>query len=285
MMLRIRNRSAAFIALAALAALGLARSAQATLKPTLQVTIAVIDPSTGLVTATSDSTPKTGPAATNTISFSPNSTEIDTAFVSVLALGGITASGGTHIADNNYLQGLSQFLTSTVDTVQNTNGTKRLVDVVVSAKNFDAQGGGPDNPLNLNLSGFFSGTQAVGNGITATWYADQSNGLSTVTGPVGSAPVLSLAGSQLDGTFSFTSTTGSTSWNHSTTVAYPGGLSTPFSMTLSFQLSLVPNGVMTNRSQALEALPSPEPGTMAMALLAAPLLGLAYRRRRRAKAC
>jgi hypothetical protein len=46
-------------------------------------------------------------------------------------------------------------------------------------------------------------TNAAGSSITAKWYEDDNNGLSTVTGTAGSAPIVSVAGSQVGSTFTF----------------------------------------------------------------------------------
>jgi hypothetical protein len=249
--------------------------------PTEEVTILATN-SSGVIVGAFDSGQHTGPAGL-TPPFSADSTQIQTGFSN---LGGVSMTSGQHTADNNYpaatvgTLGLGQYLESIVNDLTNSNSTATTLTLVVSAKNYSPGVGSVDGLDNIDLSG--SITNGLGSSVTAKWYEDNGNGISTITGIVGSsAPVLTLAGSQVGSTFNYTAPDSfvdsfSTSQNN-----LPVNFTNPFSMTLVTTLNLSAGAIESNRTQAqLAEAAVPEPATTGLAavLSACALLGFGRRR-------
>jgi hypothetical protein len=272
----------ALVVTAGIALLGLPRSAHAVV-PTERVTVVVTNPTTGniLATGTFDSGLHTGPPG-QTPPFSPNSTQITTGFTSP-GLAGVTSTGGQHTADNNYPDvtspGIGQYLESIVNNVSNTNSSTVNVTLVVSANNFTPVTAA-DTLASVNVSGSF--TSAAGSSITASWFEDNGNRISSVTGTAGSAPVSSIFGTQTATPFSFTAPDNQTDSFSRFTPNIPVNFTNPFSMTLVIQETLTSGAVLTNRTQSQLAVPGvPEPSTMALAALGAMgFVGYGLRRRK-----
>jgi hypothetical protein len=272
----------ALVVTAGIALLGLPRSAHAVV-PTERVTIVVTNPTTGniLATGTFDSGNHTGPPG-QTPPFSPNSTQIVTGFSSP-GLAGVTSTGGQHTADNNYPDvtgpGVGQYLESIVNNVSNTNSSTVNVTLVVSANNFTPVTAA-DTIDSTNISGAF--TSASGSTITASWFEDNANRISSITGTAGSAPVSSIFGSATGPSFTFTAPDNNTDAFSRFLTISPVSFTNPFSMTLVIQESLTSGAVLTNRTQSQLALPGvPEPSTMVLAALGAMgFVGYGLRRRK-----
>jgi hypothetical protein len=64
-------------------------------------------------------------------------------------------------------------------------------------------------------------------------------------------------------------------------ISGPFAAGSPYSLTAGFNVTLAHNNQLTARSNEIDVLPTPEPGTMAAILTGLPLLGIAFRRARR----
>jgi hypothetical protein len=165
---------------------------------------------------------------------------------------------------------LTGLITTNTITLVNNSGALRQIDIAVSATNFV----GPANFVTTTGSGTFVGS--AGSTITMNWYDDPLNrqGGSGLPGSPTFAP------GDLVRTFTaaaFTNSLDSFSDNFSGPLANPDP--GPYSMTLTYSLSLVAGGQLNSRGEAEQKTFVPEPATMA--LLGSGLLGFGLIRRRR----
>ena len=162
--------------------------------------------------------------------------------------------------------------------IANGASATEIVHFVASATGFTT------TPNTATLRAFGALAGAEGSSITAKWYEDPLNGLSTVTGTVGMQNTsFNILGSQVGTSNAFTATDNNLddfSFSQSG-IALPSN--TPYSLTLEFDLTLT-GGDLEGFDQAELVLPAasgvPEPTTLT--LLGFGSLGLiSYRCRRR----
>jgi hypothetical protein len=271
------------LALAGFTLSGLPRSAEAAVIPTIEVSIAVVDPTTGLLVA--PITDVLGSGAGQTPPFSPNSSQVMTM---VSGLGGVSSTAGQHTADNNYPDtgalGVNQYIESVVRNVTNGSTSPRTVYLVVSGSGFQPANGGTDKVAGLNVGGTF--INSIGSSIQSQWFIDSSatgaTSRSNITGAVGTAPTINLLGTQVGTTFNFTSTQTSDAFSGSQN-NIPVNLTGPFGMTLVTTETLPAGAVLSNRTMSMQVSPAvPEPGIATMALCLIPVAAVgAWRRLRR----
>jgi hypothetical protein len=163
--------------------------------------------------------------------------------------------------------------------IANGASATEIVHFVASATGFTT----PPSTATLSANGELLG--AGGSSITAKWYEDPLNGLSTVTGTVGMQNTsFNIFGSQVGTSNAFTAPDNA---NDDFSFSQPGialPSDTPYSLTLEFDLTLTGGGSLGGFGQAELVLPAasgvPEPTTLT--LLGVGSLGLiSYRWRRR----
>ena len=154
-------------------------------------------------------------------------------------------------------------LSRTTTSILNVDGSPVTVQVEISDTGFTPT----VSDILTAASGSF--VNATGSTVTFTWYMDRTNVIS------GKAEVID--------TFSFTVPDAAEAFSHNFTLDLLNDISSPYSMTLQMNLTLVDGGALTNLSQTqqspvLEAQVS-EP--ISLALLGVGFAGLALSRRKR----
>jgi hypothetical protein len=163
--------------------------------------------------------------------------------------------------------------------IDNGASVTEIVHVVASATGFTTT----PNTATLSALGVLFG--AAGSSITAKWYEDPLNGLSTVTGTVGTQNTsFNIFGSQLGTSNAFTAPDNNfDGFSFSQPgIALPSH--TPYSLTLEFDLTLTGGGSLENFDQSETVSPAasgvPEPATLTL-LGFGSLALIRYRWRRR----
>jgi len=195
--------------------------------------------------------------------------------VGILSLGtapvivdGLSVSGSLHEQTIASSPGDFNILSSSSLEVENISGSAVTVELAVSGTDYTP----PVTQAFTTGSGTW--VTAGGSTIELNWYNDPLNGQGAETGT--DAP-----GGLVD-TFSDTAGPVLDSFSHTGGPFAVSDLD-PFSMTLRVTATLAVGGSLISRGQS-EVKPLavvPEPGTLAMAFMAVPLMGVGYRLRRR----
>lgn len=185
----------------------------------------------------------------------------NSAFAGVDVNGSIQVSTGTPANP-----GLDILSTSSLS-ITNTNGVAVTGSAAISDTDFSS----PVSFWQTSGSGTF--VKATGATTTFNWYVDPTNtqGANTST----DTPGVLVA--------TFTHPAASPADSFSTDTIGPASLTSPFSLTEQFTLSLPPGAELLSRGQTI-ILSVPEPSTWAMALLGFGFLGFAAYRRRGTRA-